>query len=147
MIVLIGNAQESGHRLNGCSAIIDSGKPRLVVRVPKMCNYDSGKTGTRCGWAFLNPNPAYWTFPPERRHWGVLAGASKIIITCPPPGTMKDGPCISLRTGAGKSAVSCTSTPFWNICRNRYSGKECPGGLRHSPLPCGCFRGVSRTDR
>jgi hypothetical protein len=94
MIVLIGNAQESEHRLNDCSAIIDSGKPRLVVRVSKMCNYDSGKTGTRCDWVFLNPNPAYWTFPPERRHWGVLAGASKIIITYPPPGTMKDGPCI-----------------------------------------------------
>ena len=31
MIVLIGNAQESEHRLNDCSAIIDSGKPRLVV--------------------------------------------------------------------------------------------------------------------
>ena len=52
MIVLIGNAQESEHRLNDCSAIIDSGKPRLVVRVSKMCNYDSGKTGTRCDWVF-----------------------------------------------------------------------------------------------
>ena len=59
-----------------------------------MCNYDSGKTGTRCDWVFLNPNPMYWTFPPERRHWNVLAGASKIIVTYPPPGSLKEGPCI-----------------------------------------------------
>ena len=85
MIVLVGNAQESEHRLKDCSAFIDSGKPRLVVRVSKMCNYDSGKTGTRCDWVFLNPNPMYWTFPPERRHWNVLAGASKIIVTYPLP--------------------------------------------------------------
>lgn len=67
MIVLVGNAQESEHRLKDYSAFIDSDKPRLVVRVSKMCNYDSGKTGTRCDWVFLNPNPMYWTFPPERR--------------------------------------------------------------------------------
>lgn len=88
MIVLVGNAQESEHRLKDYSAFIDSDKPRLVVRVSKMCNYDSGKTGTRCDWVFLNPNPMYWTFPPERRHWNVLAGASKIIVTYPPPGTV-----------------------------------------------------------
>lgn len=57
MIVLVGNAQESEHRLKDYSAFIDSDKPRLVVRVSKMCNYDSGKTGTRCDWVFLNPNP------------------------------------------------------------------------------------------
>ena len=74
MIVLVGNAQESEHRLKDCSAFIDSGKPRLVVRLSKMCNYDSGKTGTCCDWVFLNPNPMYWTFPPERRHWNGQAG-------------------------------------------------------------------------
>lgn len=67
MIVLIGNAQESEHRLNDCSAIIDSGKPRLVVRVSKMCNYDSGKTGTRCDWVFLSQ--------PQSRLLDIPAGA------------------------------------------------------------------------
>ena len=126
MIVLIGNAQESEHRLNDCSAIIDSGKPRLVVGGSKMCNYDSGKTGTRCDWVFLNPNPAYWTFPPERRHWGVLAGASKIIITYPPPGTMKDGPCIP---------------PYWRGEEYRFLHQH--PFLEYLPEPV-CREGLSR---
>ena len=129
MIVLAGNAQESEHRLKDCSAFIDSGKPRLVVRVSKMCNYDSGKTGTRCDWVFLNPNPMYWTFPPGRRHWNVLAGASKIIVTYPPPRKPERRALHSSVLAKGRIPVSAPA-PFSGISAGGgVPGRDGPAGL------------------
>lgn len=146
MIVLVGNAQESEHRLKDCSAFIDSGKPRLVVRVSKMCNYDSGKTGTRCDWVFLNPNPMYWTFPPERRHWNVLAGASKIIITYPPPGSLKEGPCIPPYWQKEEYRF-LHQHPFLEYLPEAVFREGMDRRLTTFGFACGCFRGVSRMSR
>lgn len=74
MIVVVGNREHNEDR----SAVIDSAD--LVIRVSKMCNLDSGKTGSRTDWVVICPNPYYWTFSDKRRHWDVVRNCKRIYL-------------------------------------------------------------------
>lgn len=74
MIVVVGNREHNEDR----STVIDSAD--LVIRVSKMCNIDSGKTGSRTDWVVVNPNPYYWTFSEKRRHMDIIRKVERIYL-------------------------------------------------------------------